>query len=200
MMTPTWVFPAYPLLLTATFAANLIKAADKAGTTLINRGTGVALGAITTQGTGCLIAFLISSAFIYRLMTQKLPRDFQRPGIVSPAPAPGFSRLGAKDRVNSSSPSVPTLSPSPECVSQNAPDHTPLLENETKQPQSSSPSWLPKSSRPPQSSPQPSSPPSACSPSSRRSGSTASPSGSSSSPSAPSTSTPAATAPASPSA
>lgn len=83
MMTPTWVFPAYPLLLTATFASNLIGAADEAGRALFDGGTGVALGAITTQGTGCLIAFLISSAFIYRLMTQKLPRDFQRPGIVS---------------------------------------------------------------------------------------------------------------------
>ena len=100
MMTPTWVFPAYPLLLTATFAANLIGAADKAGTALLNRGTGVALGAVTTQGTGCLIAFLISSAFIYRLMTQKLPRDFQRPGIVSPALTFLVLRTGAKTAVH----------------------------------------------------------------------------------------------------
>ncbi|KAM0588116.1 hypothetical protein ACHAP6_004147 [Verticillium nonalfalfae] len=42
--------------------------------------------AIAAQGAGCLIAFMISSAFIYRLMTQKLPRDAQRPGVVGAIP------------------------------------------------------------------------------------------------------------------
>lgn len=82
-MTPTWVFPAYPLLLNAPFAANLISAAQRSGRTLSLDPTAMALGAATLQGTGCLIAFMISAAFIYRLMTQKLPRDTQRPGIVS---------------------------------------------------------------------------------------------------------------------
>lgn len=81
-MTPTWVFPAYPLLLNAPFAANLIAAADSAGHKLSTNTVAMALGATAIQGTGCLIAFMISSAFIYRLMTQKLPRDMQRPGIV----------------------------------------------------------------------------------------------------------------------
>uniref|UniRef100_A0A0D2XVG8 Malic acid transport protein n=1 Tax=Fusarium oxysporum (strain Fo5176) TaxID=660025 RepID=A0A0D2XVG8_FUSOF len=80
-MTPTWVFPAYPLLLNAPFAANLIAAADSAGHKLSTNTVAMALGATAIQGTGCLIAFMISSAFIYRLMTQKLPRDMQRPGI-----------------------------------------------------------------------------------------------------------------------
>lgn len=82
-MTPTWVFPAYPLLLSAPFAANLIAAADASGHPLSSNVTGIALSAATAQGTGCLIAFMISAAFIYRLMTQKLPRDAQRPGVVS---------------------------------------------------------------------------------------------------------------------
>ena len=81
-MTPTWVFPAYPLLLTAPFAANLINASIVSGHPLALHTLPVALCAITTQGTGCLIAFMISAAFIYRLMTQKLPRDMQRPGVV----------------------------------------------------------------------------------------------------------------------
>ncbi|KAM5360040.1 hypothetical protein ACJZ2D_014032 [Fusarium nematophilum] len=80
-MTPTWVFPAYPLLLNAPFAANLIAAAQSSGHALSVNATAMALGAATIQGTGCLIAFMISAAFIYRLMTQKLPRDTQRPGI-----------------------------------------------------------------------------------------------------------------------
>ena len=81
-MTPTWVFPAYPLLLAAPFAANLIASADATQRPMALNVTAIALGAATIQGTGCLIAFMISSAFIYRLMTQKLPRDMQRPGVV----------------------------------------------------------------------------------------------------------------------
>lgn len=82
-MTPTWVFPAYPLLLTAPFASTLIQAATQTNqhTVTLNT-TAIALCAVATQGAGCLIAFMISAAFIYRLMTQKLPRDFQRPGVV----------------------------------------------------------------------------------------------------------------------
>lgn len=82
MMTPVWVFPAYPLLLSGPFAANLIASAVRSGRELTLNSTAVALCALATQGAGCLIAFMISSAFIYRLMTQKLPRDMQRPGVV----------------------------------------------------------------------------------------------------------------------
>jgi tellurite resistance protein TehA-like permease len=83
MMTPTWVFPAYPLLLTAPLASNLIDSAQRSGHELTIDRAVLAFGAATTQGTGCLIAFMISAAFMYRLMTQKLPRDMQRPGVVS---------------------------------------------------------------------------------------------------------------------
>lgn len=84
MMTPTWVFPAYPLLLTAPFAGQLIAAAQRSEShASVLDYTAVAFCAVTTQGTGCLIAFMISAAFLYRLMTQKLPRDMQRPGVVS---------------------------------------------------------------------------------------------------------------------
>lgn len=82
-MTPTWVFPAYPLLLTAPFAAQLIMATSAKGDIRSISGTAIAVCAVTAQGTGCLIAFMISSAFIYRLMTKKLPIDIQRPGVVS---------------------------------------------------------------------------------------------------------------------
>jgi len=42
----------------------------------------IVLAAVTVQGTGFLISFMICAAFLYRLMTQKLPRDSQRPGVV----------------------------------------------------------------------------------------------------------------------
>ncbi|CAJ0551778.1 Ff.00g057570.m01.CDS01 [Fusarium sp. VM40] len=93
-MTPTWVFPAYPLLLNAPFAANLIAAAGSSGYELSANPVAMALGAAAIQGTGCLIAFMISSAFIYRLMTQKLPRDNQRPGIFMSIGPYGFTAAG----------------------------------------------------------------------------------------------------------
>lgn len=81
-MTPVWIFPAYPLLLNATFATNLI-ATDRVGPDdPRNNRLAIATTALTTQGTGFLISFMICAAFIYRLMTQKLPRDMQRPGVV----------------------------------------------------------------------------------------------------------------------
>ncbi|KAL2759699.1 hypothetical protein ACRALDRAFT_2023836 [Sodiomyces alcalophilus JCM 7366] len=79
-MTPVWVFPAYPLLLNGPFAGNLINSAVTADKELVDT-TAVALAALAAQGTGFLIALMISSAFIYRLMTQKLPTDMQRPGV-----------------------------------------------------------------------------------------------------------------------
>ncbi|CAJ2511965.1 Uu.00g075900.m01.CDS01 [Anthostomella pinea] len=93
-MTPVWVFPAYPLLLTAPFATNLI-AADRVGSgdPEINR-LAIAVCAVTVQGTGFLISFMICAAFIYRLMTQKLPRDMQRPGVFISIGPPAFTVAG----------------------------------------------------------------------------------------------------------
>ncbi|EGR52852.1 uncharacterized protein TRIREDRAFT_54391 [Trichoderma reesei QM6a] len=104
MMTPTWVFPAYPLMLTAPFAGNLIAAASATGRIDVLYAPAVALSAVATQGTGCLISLMISSAFIYRLMTQKLPRDFQRPGVfISIGPyaftAASIAQLGSQANV-----------------------------------------------------------------------------------------------------
>jgi len=81
-MTPIWIFPAYPLLLMGPIAANLIDALpDSAAATRINS-VAIALGAVCLQGTGFLVSLMIYSAFIYRLMTQKLPRETTRPGMV----------------------------------------------------------------------------------------------------------------------
>ncbi|RSM09948.1 hypothetical protein CDV31_007465 [Fusarium ambrosium] len=106
-MTPTWVFPAYPLLLNAPFAANLIAAAHASGHALSTNTTAIALGAAAIQGTGCLIAFMISSAFIYRLMTQKLPRDTQRPGIFMSIGPYGFTAAGIAQLGNQAESLIP---------------------------------------------------------------------------------------------
>jgi len=81
-MTPIWIFPAYPLLLMGPIAANLIDALpDSLAAARINS-IAIALGAVCIQGTGFLVSLMIYSAFIYRLMTQKLPRETTRPGMV----------------------------------------------------------------------------------------------------------------------
>ncbi|KAI0539383.1 voltage-dependent anion channel-domain-containing protein [Xylaria digitata] len=93
-MTPVWVFPAYPLLLTAPLATNLIST-DRVGPgdPMSNR-VAIAAAAVTVQGTGFLISFMICAAFIYRLMTQKLPRDMQRPGVFISIGPPAFTVAG----------------------------------------------------------------------------------------------------------
>ncbi|KAJ4306943.1 hypothetical protein N0V88_000316 [Collariella sp. IMI 366227] len=93
-MTPVWVFPAYPLLLTAPFGANLISAASKTNQLHVINTVPVALAAVTAQGTGFLISFMVCAAFLYRLMTQKLPRDHQRPGVFISIGPGGFTCAG----------------------------------------------------------------------------------------------------------
>lgn len=93
-MTPVWVFPAYPLLITAPFAGNLINSATKVnGISHIN-GLPIALAAVTVQGMGFSLSFMVLAAFVYRLMTQKLPRDTQRPGVFISVGPSGFTTAG----------------------------------------------------------------------------------------------------------
>lgn len=54
-MTPAWVFPAYPLLLGATFAGNIISNLDPSSPVIARR-LAIALAGLTTQGTGFLIS------------------------------------------------------------------------------------------------------------------------------------------------
>ncbi|KUJ06588.1 uncharacterized protein LY89DRAFT_406347 [Mollisia scopiformis] len=93
-MTPIWIFPAYPLLLMGPFAANLIDALpNSAAATRINS-VAITFGALCIQGTGFLVSLMIYSAFIYRLMTQKLPRETTRPGMFVSVGPSGFTVAG----------------------------------------------------------------------------------------------------------
>ena len=94
IMTPVWVFPAYPLLMSAPFGANLISAAYNAGEIGSINTIAIAMAAITVQGTGFLIGFMVCAAFLYRLMTQKLPRDAQRPGVFISIGPSAFTAAG----------------------------------------------------------------------------------------------------------
>ncbi|KAH7408042.1 voltage-dependent anion channel-domain-containing protein [Cadophora sp. MPI-SDFR-AT-0126] len=94
MMTPAWIFPAYPLLLVAPLAANLIAALpDAAAADRINS-IAIAFGAVCMQGIGFLVSLLIYSAFMYRLMTQKLPGETTRPRMFIAVGPSGFTVAG----------------------------------------------------------------------------------------------------------
>ncbi|EXJ92901.1 hypothetical protein A1O3_01455 [Capronia epimyces CBS 606.96] len=75
-MTPIWIFPAYPLLIIGPHAANL-----SAQALTPHQAIRVIVGGFTIQGIGFLVSLTIYSAFVYRLMTQKLPAEPLRPGM-----------------------------------------------------------------------------------------------------------------------
>jgi tellurite resistance protein TehA-like permease len=84
-MTPIWIFPAYPLLVIGPQAALLSKslAPDQAKIIL--------LAGFTIQGIGYLVSLMIYAAYIYRLMTQKLPAESSRPGMFVSVGPSGFT-------------------------------------------------------------------------------------------------------------
>jgi tellurite resistance protein TehA-like permease len=75
-MTPIWIFPAYPLLIIGPHAADLSSRLPSP-----NDAIRVIVGGFTIQAIGFLVSLTIYSAFIYRLMTQKLPPEPLRPGM-----------------------------------------------------------------------------------------------------------------------
>ena len=75
-MTPIWIFPAYPLLLVGPIAGYI--ALNVQGSHEL---FDLLIGGFTCQGVGFLVSLTIYSAFIYRLMTQKLPAEGIRPGM-----------------------------------------------------------------------------------------------------------------------
>lgn len=92
-MTPIWIFPGYPLLLIGPFAANLIDAVPDAAVARINS-LAIALTAVAIQGAGFMVSLMVYSAFIYRLMTRKLPQETTRPGIFVSVGPSGFTAAG----------------------------------------------------------------------------------------------------------
>ncbi|KAI4139816.1 MAG: hypothetical protein LQ341_004072 [Variospora aurantia] len=84
-MTPVWIFPIYPLLIIGPHAAILCATLDPTDA------LDIMIGGFTLQGIGFLVAFMIYSSFIYRLMTQKLPQASARPGMFVSVGPSGFT-------------------------------------------------------------------------------------------------------------
>lgn len=85
-MTPLWIFPNYPLLIIGPHAGALAPKLSNPNTAL-----SIILGGFITQGIGFLLALMIYAAFIYRLMTQKLPKESLRPGMFISVGPSGFT-------------------------------------------------------------------------------------------------------------
>lgn len=89
-MTPVWIFPCYPLLVIGPHAGAL-------GKHLVARpveALDVIIGGFVFQGIGFLLSLMIYAAFIYRLMTQKLPQENLRPGMFVSVGPSGFTIAG----------------------------------------------------------------------------------------------------------
>jgi tellurite resistance protein TehA-like permease len=59
-----------------------------------SRALRIIVGGITIQGVGFLVSLMVYSAFIYRLMTQKLPKENMRPGMFVSVGPSGFTVAG----------------------------------------------------------------------------------------------------------
>ncbi len=87
-MTPVWIFPAYPLLVIGPHAAVLSQTLPQ------SRAFDIIVGGLTLQGIGFMVSLMIYSAFMYRLMTQKLPQEATRPGMFVSVGPSGFTVAG----------------------------------------------------------------------------------------------------------
>ena len=87
-MTPIWIFPAYPLLITGPFASVLAPKLPAI------EALQVIVGGVIFQGIGFMVSLMIYAAFIYRLMTQKLPQESLRPGMFISVGPSGFTISG----------------------------------------------------------------------------------------------------------
>lgn len=94
-MTPIWIFPAYPMLIIGPHAG--ILSAKLAPDRALN----IIIGGATIQGVGFLMSMMVYSAFIYRLMTQKLPRENVRPGMFVSVGPSGFTVAGIVNMASS---------------------------------------------------------------------------------------------------
>ena len=83
-----WIFPAYPLLVIGPHASVLSTKLE--GYEALN----VIIGGFVFQGIGFMVSLMIYAAFIYRLMTQKLPQESLRPGMFISVGPSGFTIAG----------------------------------------------------------------------------------------------------------
>ncbi|SMR45706.1 unnamed protein product [Zymoseptoria tritici ST99CH_1E4] len=89
-MTPIWIFPCYPLLVIGPHAGALAAALTHRPLEALS----IIVGGFVFQGIGFLLSLMIYAAFIYRLMTEKLPQENLRPGMFVSVGPSGFTIAG----------------------------------------------------------------------------------------------------------
>ena len=87
-MTSIRIFPAYPLLIIGPHAAVLSQTLKQ------RRAFDIIVDWFTLQGIGFMVSLMIYAAFLYRLMTQKLPQESIRPGMFVSVGPSGFIVAG----------------------------------------------------------------------------------------------------------
>lgn len=101
-MTPIWIFPAYPMLIIGPHAATLSAVLPQ------REALQVIIGGTTVQGVGFLVSLTVYSAFIYRLMTQKLPKENLRPGMFVSVGPSAFTVAGVVGMAENTARSLPS--------------------------------------------------------------------------------------------
>jgi tellurite resistance protein TehA-like permease len=91
-MTPVWIFPCYPLLVIGPHASALTHHLTSPARQ--SSALAIIIGGFIFQGIGFLLSLMIYAAFIYRLMTQKLPQENLRPGMFVSVGPSGFTISG----------------------------------------------------------------------------------------------------------
>ncbi|BCS30357.1 putative C4-dicarboxylate transporter/malic acid transport protein [Aspergillus puulaauensis] len=100
-MTPIWIFPAYPMLIIGPHAGLLSAKLEP------SRALPIIVGGTTIQGVGFLVSLMVYSAFIYRLMSQKLPKENIRPGMFVSVGPSAFTVAGIVNMAAQASRSFP---------------------------------------------------------------------------------------------
>ena len=86
-MTPSWLLPVFPAMLSGTFASQIASSQPAASATTI------IIAGVTMQGLGWMVSFLMYSAYIQRLMQYGLPAPNMRPGMFIAVGPPSFTSL-----------------------------------------------------------------------------------------------------------
>jgi tellurite resistance protein TehA-like permease len=86
-MTPAWLLPIFPAMLTGTFASQIVK------TQPAQHQATIIVAGITMQGLGWMVSFLMYSTYIMRLMQYGLPEPKLRPGLFIAVGPPSFTGL-----------------------------------------------------------------------------------------------------------
>ncbi|KAL7924016.1 voltage-dependent anion channel domain-containing protein [Trichoderma austrokoningii] len=87
-MSPLWIFPIFPTLLTGVLASTIAPSQPPSGRLPI------LVAGVTYLGLGFSVAFILYALYLYRLTQEGFPAPSMRPGIFIAVGPPGFTATG----------------------------------------------------------------------------------------------------------